>query len=68
MTFKNNDQKKAKAPSASYEKTKVAFFDSFEEEDYTAKQRAETSYEKRLRNMEQLRKGLFHNHLLPDNT
>lgn len=52
-----------------YEKMQVSFFNSFEEEAwYVAKQRSETSYKKRLTDMEQLRKKVFHNQLLPDNS
>src|SRR5690606_18348728 len=54
---------------AAYDKTPLTVFDSFEDEgDYVAKQRAETSYEKRLTDVEQLRKRIFPNQLLPDNS
>ncbi|MEX2592039.1 MAG: hypothetical protein WD426_04640 [Anditalea sp.] len=69
MTRKKSKQAKANESSAAYGKRQVVFFDSFEEEnEYVAKQRANTSYEKRMRDMEQLRKNVFHNHLLPDNS
>lgn len=69
MSQKKNKQTKVKEPSAIYGKRQVIFFNSFEDEEkYVAKQRAETSFEKRLKDMEQLRKRVFHNHLMPDNT
>ncbi len=69
MTHKKNKQAKVNEPSVAYGKRQIVFFDSFEEEsEYMAKQRAATSYEKRLTDMEQLRKRIFHNHLLPDNS
>lgn len=56
-------------PSKINESTKVTFFSSFEEEsEYTAKNRAETSYDLRMINIEILRKSIFHAFLLPDNT
>lgn len=54
---------KAEEPKTAF-KT-VRFFDSFEEENEdTAKQRAATSYDERMKNIETLRKRVFNEHLL----
>lgn len=45
------------------------FFNSFEEENlYVAKERAEIPYDKRLSNIEELRKRVFNKYLLQDDS
>jgi|GEM_PF-911721 hypothetical protein len=68
MSKKENQDSKKKANKAEEPKTAfktVRFFDSFEEENEdTAKQRAATSYDERMKNIETLRKRVFNEHLL----
>ena len=56
-------------PAVTYEKRRIVFFNSFEEEnEYTAKKRAEVPYDERMMNIEELRKRVFNKYLLPDNS
>lgn len=59
--------KEVNEPIAAYAEKRIVFFNSFEEEnEYTAKKRAETPPDKRMLFIEQLRKSIFNKYLLPD--
>ena len=71
MTKPKKDKvKTVKEPAVAYgEKRRIVFFNSLEEEnEYTAKERAEVPYDKRMMNIEELRKRVFSKYLLPDNS
>ena len=54
---------------AAYGERRIVFFNSFEEENlYVAKERAEIPYDKRLSNIEELRKRVFNKYLLQDDS
>lgn len=59
----------ANEPAGAYQNMKIKIFSSFEEEnEYTHKLYAETSYDKRMTDIEYLRKSLFDKNILPNNT
>ena len=61
--YSKNAQDKAEEPETAFKSIRI--FDSFEEEaEYTAKQRAGMSYDERMKNIEELRKRVFHQYLL----
>lgn len=61
-----DDFTNANEPSLEYS---VKIFSSFEEEnEFVAKERAEVPYEKRMNNIEVLRKQVFFKYLLPNGT
>lgn len=66
----NSSINSVKEPEAAYQKTgkkTIRFFSSFEDEnEYTAKQRAELSYDDRMIYAEELRRVVFNRFLLPD--
>lgn len=52
---------------AAYGDKRIAFFNSFEEEnEYVAKEKAKLSYDERMKNIEELHKLVFSQYLLPD--
>ena len=54
-------------PETTYRQIQFHFFNSFEEEqEFTARQRANLSYDERIFNIEELRKFIFRKHLLPN--
>lgn len=58
-----SEPNKVHEPNTAFNTVKI--FNSFEEEaEYTAKQRAAMSRDERMKNIEELRKRVFHQHLL----
>lgn len=56
-----------KEPMTAYSTRRIVFFNSFEEEnEYVAKERAAIPHDKRMMYIEELRKRVFNNYLLPD--
>ncbi|MDI1233970.1 MAG: hypothetical protein PSX81_06805 [bacterium] len=56
-------------PTAIYGEQSIVFFKSFEEEEiHVAKARAALTYEQRMTQIEVLRKQVFNDFLLPNNT
>ena len=72
MTKKKSAKAKVsvvKEPLAAYGERRIVFFNSFEEENlYVAKETAEIPYDKRLSNIEELRKRVFNKYLLQDDS
>lgn len=61
--------KEVNEPRVAYGEQRIVFFNSFEEEnEYVAKERAEIPHDKRMLFIEQLRKRIFNNYLLPDDS
>lgn len=57
-----------KEPVFAYGEKRIVFFNSFKEEnEYTAKKRSEMPYDKRMMNIEELRKKIFNKYLTPGN-
>ncbi len=66
---KKEKVKKVEEPAVAYGEKRIVFFKSFEEADeYTAKERAEIPYDKRMMHIEELRKLVYNKYLLPDNS
>ena len=68
--MKKDKLNKAEEPAVTYEKSPkktITFFNSFEEmEAHNYQYLASLSYEQRIRNLEKLRKQIFHKSLLPN--
>jgi hypothetical protein len=61
---KRDDQNKAEEPQTAFKTIRI--FDSIEEmNEYDSKYRASLSHGESLRQVEELRKRIFHEHLLP---
>ncbi len=61
----SEEQNRVEEPEAAYKTIK--FFDSFEEmNEYDAKQRASLSHDECLEQVEELRRHVFHQYLLPN--